>query len=349
MTRSFTLGRRDFLALSSGALAAAVTAGARAQTRLLKPPRLRPGHTVGLVNPAGATYNPVDVDIVKESVEALGLRVKIGAHVLDRHGYFAGRDEHRAADLNAMFRDPDVHAVLCVRGGWGSARLLPLVDFEAVAARPKILVGYSDITALHVALHARTGLVSFHGPVGISKWNKFSVDWIRRLLFDGEAVTLQNDMSFDPDESLTQVKHRMRTITPGVARGRLLGGNLTVLTALLGSRYLPDWNGCVLFLEDVQEAPYRVDRMLTQLKLAGVLQQARAVVFGTCEDCHPGQGYGSLTLEDILVDHLAPLGVPAWHGAMIGHIERQFTVPIGIEAEVDAAKGAIRLLEPAVV
>ena len=348
MTRSFTLGRRDFLALSSGALAAAVTAGARAQTRLLKPPRLRPGHTVGLVNPAGATYNPVDVDIVKESVEALGLRVKIGAHVLDRHGYFAGRDEHRAADLNAMFRDPDVHAVLCVRGGWGSARLLPLVDFEAVAARPKILVGYSDITALLLAVHAKTGLVTFHGPNALGRWDEYSVDYLRRLLLHGEVLTFENLRKTSDRNVLTQTEHRVQTITPGQARGRLLGGNLTVLTTIIGSDYLPAWDGAIFFCEDVDEGFYRLDRMFTQMKLAGILSRIRGFIFGTCAECGPGQGFGGLTLEEILADHIKPLGVPAWTGAMIGHQTPQWTLPVGLEVEIDATRGSITMHEPAV-
>lgn len=344
-----TKTRRQFLGGAAVAAASlSLPVWAAQPSPFAKPPRLRPGQTIGLINPSGATYNPVDLDIVRESLVALGVKVKVGAHVLARHGYLAGRDEERASDVNAMFKDDDVHAILCVRGGWGAARILPMLDYDAIRRQPKILLGYSDITALHTAIHARTGLITFHGPVGISRWNKFNVDWIRRILFDAEAVTLQNDSTFDPDDSLTQVENRIRTLTPGTARGRLVGGNLTVLTAILGSSYLPAWKGRILFLEDVQEAPYRVDRMLTQLKLAGILSQVNGVIFGTCDECDPGEGYGSLTLEDILVDHLKPLGVPAWHGAMIGHIEKQFTVPIGIDAEIDATKGTIRLLESAV-
>jgi muramoyltetrapeptide carboxypeptidase len=133
-----------------------------------------------------------------------------------------------------------------------------------------------------------------------------------------------------------------------VARGRLLGGNLTVLTAIIGSPYLPAWDDCILFVEDVDEEPYRVDRMFTQLALSGILGKARAVIFGTCSECEPGEGYGSLTLTDVLNDHVKPLGVPAWQGAMIGHIPRQFTLPVGLEVEVDATAGTIRMLEPAV-
>jgi muramoyltetrapeptide carboxypeptidase len=145
-----------------------------------------------------------------------------------------------------------------------------------------------------------------------------------------------------------QLENRIRTITPGRARGRILGGNLTVLTTIMGSSYLPNWKGSILFVEDVREKIYKIDRMFTQLKLAGVLDQIAGFVFGQCVDCDPGEYYGSLTLEDVLQDHIAPLGVPAWHGAMIGHIDDQFTIPEGIEVEIDADAGIIQMLESAV-
>jgi muramoyltetrapeptide carboxypeptidase len=323
------------------------SAAAGAQRGAVRPGRLRTGDTVGLVNPAGATWEPVHAEVAAESLGVLGFKAKRGEHLLSRRGYFAGTDEERAADLNAMFADPAVRAIHCLRGGWGSARLLPLLDWDVISRNPKILLGYSDITALLLALHARTGLVTFHGPVASAQWNPFNVGWMKRVLQQGEAVTFENLKEVGEDH-LTVVENRVQTLTPGTARGCLLGGNLTVLTSLLGSGYLPEWDGCILFLEDVEEAPYRIDRMLTQLRLAGVLQKARAVVWGHCTDCEPGRGYGSLTVTDVLYDHLKPLGVPAWQGAMIGHIDRQFTLPVGIEVEVDATAGTIRMLEPAV-
>lgn len=318
-----------------------------AKPRTVRPGRLQPGDTVGLVNPAGAVWEPVQIEIVAESLAALGFKTKRGRHLLERRGYFAGTDEQRAADVNAMFTDPEVRAIHCVRGSWGCARLLPLLDWPAIARNPKILLGYSDITALLLALHAKTGLVTFHGPMGISQWNPFNVGYIRRVLQEGEAVTFENLKEIDEDD-LTVIENRVQTLYPGTARGRLLGGNLTVLTALVGSGYLPDWEDCILFLEDIEEAPYRVDRMLTQLRLAGILQKVRAVIWGHCSNCDPGGGYGSLTVTEVLQDHLRPLGVPAWRGAMIGHIARQFTLPVGSEVEVDATAGTIRMLEPAV-
>ena len=347
--------RRRFLGSLAGAGVLSASAGRafspaaseRAVHPIVKPHRLRRGDVVGLVDPASATWEPVDVEIVEESLAALGLKARRGRHLLDRRGYFAGNDADRARDLMAMFADPEVKAVHPVRGGWGSARLLRALDFEVIRRNPKILLGYSDITALLLPVHAQTGLVTFHGINSSSEWNPFNVGWFTRVLMDGEAVTFENVK--DKGDLLTQVEHRVQTITPGTARGRLLGGNLTVLTTIIGSGLLPAWDDCILFLEDVDEAPYRVDRMFTQLKLAGILDKARAVIWGTCSECEPGEGYGSLTLTDVLGDHVKTLGVPAWQGAMIGHIDRQFVLPVGLEVEVDANAGTIRMLEPAVL
>lgn len=339
--------RREFLGVSGLGLAAVTVAGAKPGPTRLKPRRLRAGDTVGLVSPASATFLREELAVVEETIAALGLQLKLGPHLMDRRGYFAGADADRAADINGFFADASVAAVICVRGGWGSARVLKYLDYEAIRKNPKVLLGFSDITALHTALLARTGLVTFHGPTAGSRWTSFSADHFRRVVFDAEAPLLENLK--DKGDLLAQEEDRTLTIHPGVARGSLLGGNLTVLSALMGSEYLPDYNGAILFLEDVNEDLYRIDRMLTTLALAGVLSRIRGFVFGRCTECDPGEGYGSLTLEEILADHIKPLGIPAFQGAMIGHIDNQFTLPIGVEAEIDAAKGSIRLLEPGVL
>ncbi|MEJ2079328.1 MAG: LD-carboxypeptidase [Acidobacteriota bacterium] len=339
--------RRQFL---GGCLSTAVLAGglrsrsAQGAPKTVKPARLRPGDQVALVNPAGATAYRVEVQIVTESLEALGLKVKHSEHLMDRYGYLAGTDAERAADVNAQFADDSVAGIVAVRGGWGCARILPLLDFDMIARNPKILIGYSDVTALLLAVHALTGLVTFHGPVGLGPWNRFTVDYFKRVLFDGEPVLYSNPTNIG--DNLTQVADRVQTISPGKARGRLLGGNLTVLSAIVGSRYLPDWDGAILFLEDINEYIYRIDRMLTQLQLAGILGRVSGLVFGQCKDCEPGQGgYGSLTLDQVFDDHIKPLGIPAYQGAMIGHIRNKFTLPEGIPAEIDADQGTIQLLE----
>ncbi len=313
----------------------------------LKPPRLRAGDTVGLINPAGATFHPEDVVIARETMAALGLKMKAGAHLLDRYGYLAGTDKDRAADINSMFADGEVKAILTLRGGWGCNRLLDLVDYPLVAKNPKILMGYSDITSLLLALNAQTGLVTFHGPVGVSSWNTYSTQFVQKLLFNAEVFSMENPR--EPGDYLTQRKDRVLTISGGKAKGKLLGGNLSVLTAMVGSDYLPDFDGNILFLEEVGEEIYRVDRMLTQLKLAGILGRLSGFVFGRCSDCEPGKTYGSLTLEEVLDDHIKPLGIPAWYGSMIGHIEDKFTIPWVLKLKLMPTSGRISLLEPAVL
>jgi muramoyltetrapeptide carboxypeptidase len=352
--------RRHFLGSLAGAAAGLAVAGpAAAGVRQAAPPaaarpavrprRLAAGDTVALVAPASATFRPVELAIARESLEALGFHVLVGGHLLDRYGYLAGRDADRARDITGFFADPSVRAVLPIRGGWGSSRVLPHLDFDVIRDNPKVLLGYSDITALLLAVHARTGLVTFHGPNGLGRWDEYSVDHFRRLLLQGDAIAFENPRKLADRNVLTPTEHRVQTITPGVARGRLLGGNLTVLTTIIGSDYLPAWDGAILFCEDVDEGFYRLDRMFTQMKLAGILSKIRGFVFGTCAECGPGEGFGGLTLEEILEDHIAPLGVPAWSGAMIGHQTPQWTVPVGAEVEIDAARGTIRMLEPAVI
>ena len=313
---------------------------------ILKPPRLKVGDTVGLINPA-SPIDPNDIEQVKQTLAGLGLNVKLGAHIFDRYGYLAGTDANRAADVNAMFADSSVRAILTLRGGWGCNRILPLLNYDRYRTSPKILMGYSDITALLLAIYARSGIVTFHGPVGTSTWNKFTVDYVRRILFNGEAVTLQNPNPNSANSIATLT--RIQTITPGKVRGKLVGGNLSVLTAMIGSNYLPSWQKTILFVEEIGEEPYRIDRMLTQLKLANILPQIAGFVFGQCTDCVPKDKEDSLTLAQVLRDHIHPLGIPAWYGSTIGHIKDKFTVPIGVDVEIDANRGTIKLLEPAVI
>ncbi len=341
------MDRRSFI--GSAALSALLPiagtgiAGAAPRRKLL-PPALNPGDTVALVSPSSATDERLSLQLAQEAMQALGLKVKTGEHYAGRYGSLAGADADRAADLNAMFRDDEVKAIVCVRGGSGAARLLPMLDYKAIRANPKALLGYSDITALHCAIQAQTGLVTFHGPIGAGSWNRFNVDQFRRLFFERELMMYKNPVV--AGDELVPRKNRTLAIRNGKARGELIGGNLSVLVGLAGSPYMPDFAGKILFLEDVSEAPYRIDRMLTTLKLMGALDKIAGFVFGECTDCDPGEGFGSLTLDQIFDDHIKPLGVPAYRGAMIGHIREQFIVPVGGLAEMDADAGTFRLLEP---
>lgn len=333
-----------------GALAAAMAlppGAASGQPSSRKPPRLRAGDTVGLIEPAGFTDDAFDLKLVEESIRAMGLVPKPAPHLQARYGYLAGRDRERAADVNAMYADRSVRAVFAVRGGWGCARILPHLDYAAIRANPKLLIGFSDITALHMAFARHASFTTIHGPNAGSAWGKLSWDSFRALAFEGRTPTYRTPPALE--DRLVQRAGRTRTFRPGKATGRLLGGNLTVLSALVGTPYLPDFTGAILFLEDVEEAEYRIDRMLTQLSLAGILGRVAGVVFGQCTNCRAsGPSYGGFTLSQVLQQHLEPLGVPAFQGALFGHVADQFSLPVGVRAEIDAEAGTIRILEPAV-
>jgi len=341
--------RRAFLGTGTAGLAALLTPAARAAPTLsraeatpavIKPPRLRPGDTIGLINPVSFGVEPAILQSVRQSLEALGMTVRCGAWI----GTTAN-DRERAAEVNAMFADPAVRAILPVRGGWGSARLLPHLDYDLIRRNPKVVLGASDVGALLLGIHARTGLVTFHGPMGISSWVPFTVEQMKRVIFECEAARIGKLEDAGDGDAADQTP---RTITPGLARGRLLGGNLTVVSSMVGSPYLGGGDDLILFLEEVREATSEVARMLTQLEQAGILAHVRGLVFGQCTRCPSPQVGEELTLERVLAEQVGSLGIPAWRGAQIGHVERQLTVPIGVRAEIDASLGVIQLLEPAV-
>lgn len=323
-----------------GAMAAALAlpplpASGRASTGL---PRLRIGDTVGLIEPAGFSDDYSAVDAVMHTIRGMGLVPKVGRHVAARHGYLAGTDEQRAGDLHAMYADPDVRAVFAVRGGWGCARILPLLDWRTIRANPKLLIGFSDITALHLAFASRAGFPTIHGPNAANSWYETSWESLWRLAFTGESPRLV--LGDTPN---------LATIRPGRARGPLVGGNLSVLAALVGTPWLPDFGGAILFLEDTGEAEYRIDRMMNQLALAGILDKVDGVVFGQCTRCTSGvPNYSGFTLTEILRQYLEPLGVPTLRGANIGHVANQICVPVGAEVQLDAEAGTLQVLGPLV-
>jgi muramoyltetrapeptide carboxypeptidase len=309
----------------------------------LLPIALLRGQTVGIISPSAASADRMEYTFAKEAMEAMGLKVKVGSNFKNRFGHLAGTDEERAADFNAMFADPEVKAIICLRGGSGAARILPLIDYEQVKANPKPLLGYSDITALHCALHSQTGLISFHGPNGSGSWNSFHANQFQQLFFDQKLLSFKNEVTKGDD--LVAKGNRIQTLTKGTVEGKILGGNLTVLTALSGSIYYPDFQDAILFIEDVGEDPYRIDRMMSTLKLNGTLGKIKGFVFGQCSDCKPGSGYGAFTVDQIMDQYIIPLNIPAYIGAMIGHISKQFIIPVGARVRLNADQGSITLLE----
>src|SRR5258705_4560439 len=255
---------------------------------LIKPRRLAPGQTIGLVAPSSAPNEPDRIRFAAETIESLGFRVRSGAHLRDRDGYLAGSDADRARDINAMFTDDAVDAIWCVRGGYGASRLLPALDYELIRRKPKALIGYSDITALHMAIQRHVGLVTFPGPVAWRAFTPYTLDALRRVLWHAETpARLAEPPPFERREGQVDWAHRVVTLVAGKARGRLLGGNLSLMSHLSGTPYLPDLRGSIVFLEDVEEAYYRVDRMLTQLWLAGALDDVAGMVLGQVTDFGP--------------------------------------------------------------
>ncbi len=342
------INRRNFarlatLAAAAAAAAAPVSAAPARPRTIVKPKRLVEGDTVGMVLPASLTTEADDIQLAKEQLEAIGLKVAIGAHAYDRHGYFAGRDRDRADDVNRMFADDRIAGVVCYTGGWGSPRVLPYLDYDLIARKPKVLIGYSDITALLNAIHQRTGLVTFHGPVGASTIEPYSLDNFRRVLMSPEPAGL---LAPPPKKATELVDRSNRVIRlhPGKATGRLAGGNLTLLASLMGTPYEIDTDGAILFVEDIREEVYRVDRMLTQLALGGKFARMAGFVFGRCTDCKAE----TVSLEDVLRDRFEAGPAPAISGLSFGHIEQKLTLPIGVLARLDADAGTVEVLEGAV-
>jgi len=335
-----------------GSLAVAASALprlARAATssEVVKPKRLRPGMTVGLVTPASNVPEDQDLHAAMDLVRSLGFLVKPSLNLFSRTQYLAGTDKERADDLNAMFADPDIDAIFCVRGGYGSGRLLRYLDYDMIAANPKVIMGYSDITALLNAIYLRTGLVTFHGPIAGGNFSDYTYSQYKKVLIEPASSTrIGEPPEFETSPGVVERDNRLTSIVSGVAEGHLIGGNLSLMVTLLGTPFEPNFAGAILFLEDVSEPPYSVDRMLTHLWMAGKLEQVAGIVLGKFSD----DGYDSNTfsMEEVLRGRFEPLGIPALRGAMIGHTEDKAVVPLGIRARLDVDAGSLTLLEAAV-
>jgi len=307
--------------------------------KMILPPRLEPGDTVALVSPASPPRNRRLLLAGKTRLESLGLRVALGRHAMAEYGYLAGRDEERLDDLEAAFRDSGVKAIVCTRGGYGASRFLDRFDAGLARRHPKALVGFSDITMLHLALQ-QAGVVSFWGPMPCTGlgWSPFSVRGFERAL-----------MSADPIGRLPG-SSRASTLRKGRALGPLTGGTLSMLAASLGTPCEVSTGGRIVFLEDVDEEPYRVDRMLVQLISAGKLADASGIAIGlfTGTKVRNSPGRKSLTMHDVFADHLLGLKIPVLVGLPVGHVRDQVTLPYGVIARLDAGARTVDVLEPAV-
>lgn len=308
---------------------------------LIKPRALRKGDTIGLVGISGAMHEPeLHFDRMLAGIEALGFRVIIADSCREQYGYLSGTDASRARGLNQMFADDRVDAVVCMRGGYGVHRMLDGVDFDVIRANPKLLLGYSDITALHTAIHEKVGLVTMHGPMPSTDWHRLD-DFTRESLLRALTST----------EPLGEVRNPEGVapwcVVPGKCRGMLVGGNLTLIASACGTPYALDATGKVLLLEDVGEKVYRLDSMLTQLRQAGLFDQCAGVVLGGFTRCPEEYERYALHLEDLINDIIVPAGKPVLANMMIGHVSTKITVPLGVECEVNATARTLTFTEPA--
>lgn len=311
----------------------------------IKPPRLRPGDTLGLVAPASPALEHSRIEKGVRYLESRGFRVKPGRYLQARDGFFAGTDAQRAADLNAMFRDPAVQGIFCLRGGYGSGRLLPLLDYTAIRRHPKVFVGFSDLTALQLGLLRRPGLVTFSGPL-------VAVEFARRIdpFTEEHFWRLLTSRSRVGSLPAPAYAHTLVPLQTGCAEGRLIAGNLALILSLVGTRHLPDLRRALLVVEDVGEQLHRLDRMWTQLRLAGLLRQLAGLVFGSFTQCPPAlPPTATASLDRIQREAAHWIPGPVVRGLPYGHLPRRITLPLGLAARLDTRRGRLEILESAVV
>jgi muramoyltetrapeptide carboxypeptidase len=310
----------------------------------LKPQKLKKRDVIGIVAPASPVADPSRIDLGVSYLERLGYNVVVGPNVLKKHGYLAGTDEERAADLHAMFRDRSVRMILCARGGYGTPRLLRLLDYALIKRNPKILVGFSDITALQLAFWAKCGLVTFHAPMLATDMaepmDPFTEEMFWLMVTSSQKV---GNVGFPEPMETTVVR-------PGAFTGHLLGGNLSLLVSLLGTPFQPSLDNAALFLEEVGEEPYRVDRMLAHLQNASALRKCRGVLIGRLTDCIPQDpSRPSLSLDEVLKEFALALKKPVISDVPFGHVKQKITLPLGVKARVNVERRTLELLEAAVV
>lgn len=309
---------------------------------MIKPKALKKGDTIGVIAPSSPESRE-KVDAAEKVLRNLGFNVKMGATCYGRYGYLSGSNEERARDINIMFNDKEVDGIICLRGGYGAAKMLHLIDYEVIRKNPKIFVGYSDITAIHTAINNKCKLVTFHGPMVVSdmaeELDKYSRDNFLRMVMEKKPFGL-----IENPEGVS-----MKCLVPGKACGKIVGGNLSLLASTTGTPYEINTKDRILFMEDVGEEPYSVDRMLTQLLSAGKLQEAAGIVLGDWNNCDPKKPEESLSLMQVFEDIILPLGKPTIYNLKAGHCTPKATLPFGIKASLYAENCELVIEENTVI
>lgn len=310
---------------------------------MLKPKALVEGDTIAFVSPSSPSSRE-SVEKAVASVEDLGFRVTLAPGCLESQGYLAGADDVRAGDINAMFADPEIDGIFCLRGGDGATRIVDRIDMETVAKNPKVFLGYSDVTVLHAVLNERAGLCSFHGPMPASDFTRktfpgYVRESLLRAVSDREPLGMIRPHESDP---------AMETLVSGSAEGQLAGGNLALVCSLLGTPWEIDARGKILILEDTDELPYRIDRMLTQLRLAGKLREAAGIVLGQFTNVKPKNPKRTFSLPEIFEAVIVPVGTPTLVNGCFGHGDYKVTLPLGARARIEGATASLEVLESGV-
>ncbi len=309
----------------------------------IRPPKLNKGDLIGILTPASPVADAARIEKGVRYLESLGYRTKLGQNVGKVNGYLAGTDEERATDLHAMFSDKRVKAIICVRGGYGTPRLLSLLNYKLIARNPKIFVGYSDITALQLVFWKKCRLMTFHGPMaGVEMANQID-PFTEEMFWQCVTSTKKLGRLSLPEEP------KVETLHTGKASGRLLGGNLSLIVSLLGTQYQPGFTDSILFIEEIEEEPYRVDRMMTQLYNSNVFSKSNGMLLGQFTDCNPKDPTKpSLITEEVLQDSAAKFAKPTLANLPFGHISKKMTLPAGLRVKMDATTKSIDFLEAAV-
>lgn len=314
---------------------------------MIKPHPLSIGDTIGIVAPASPPKDPKEIGRGVEALEELGFKVQFGKNARKRMGYLAGSDAERASDINRMFGDSSVQGIMCLRGGYGTPRILDLLDYQVIKKNPKVFCGFSDITALHSAIQVKTGLCTFHGPTLLSGFGKEEPSAYTTTCFLKSVCDPQ--WNGDIARGFPRKKYpALKSIHKGKSTGRLVGGNLALLSALIGTSYFPELRNSILFLEDVNESPYKVDRALTQLLQTGLLKNVRGIALGVwsgCEAIDAAYKKKGISLLDVFTDRLRPLGIPVVYGLPFGHITDYCTLPYGVKAELNGNSCSLTVLE----
>lgn len=317
----------------------------------IKPARLHPGDKVGLVAPAWLITEK-DLEASIEKIKQLGFVPVYSDRIRGKHGYFSGTDKERADDFNHMMKNPEIKAVIFAGGGYGCARILDLVDYDAIKKSPKVIMGFSDCTALINAITQHTGLVTFHGPIARTIHPGYNRRQFENVVVRPAAKYVIESTEDDLQKSVNNKVFDRYIITPGKAHGKLAGGNLTLICSMIGTPYQMDLKDKIVMIEDTGEEPYRIDRMLTQLIASGELAKAAGIAFGICKGCDRSAKSStphSFTLRQVIEDRIKPLHIPAVYGLSFGHNKNNFTFPIGLDAELNADKMIITLTEQPVL